>query len=137
MMHKQTIAVSRSWRSFFFRGAVFNSGLNEEKEENEKPRYARLMKLDGEDVVWGHIEECAKVKTYGRPVYGITDEALNLDGFTYEDILIEKVSYFYKNSKWSTAMLLIWHSKFHIYLESFFNHFLVLFLTFPWGDIGY
>ena len=99
MMHKQTIAISSSWHSFFFRGAVFNSGLNEEKEENEKPRYARLMKLDGEDVVWGHIEECAKVKTCGWSAYGITNEALNLDGLTDEDILIEKVSYFYKNSE--------------------------------------
>ena len=52
------------------------------------------MKLDGEDVVWGHIEDCFKVMTSGRSVYGITDEALNLDGFTDEDILIEKVSYF-------------------------------------------
>ena len=83
----------------FFRSAVFNIGLNQEKEEvNEKQRYARLMKLDGEDVVWGHIEDCFKVMTSGRSVYGITDEALNLDGNTNKVILIE-VSYFYKNSK--------------------------------------
>ena len=65
---------------------------------NEKQRYARPMKLDGEDVVWGHIEDCFKVTTSGRSVYGITDKALNLDGNTNKVILIE-VSYFCKNSK--------------------------------------
>ena len=98
MMHKQIIPVSMSWHSFLFRSAVFNSGLNKEKkDDNEKPRYTRLMKLDGEDVVWGHIEELAKVKTCGWSVYGITDEALNLNGFTKMKVnLMEKVSVFTK-----------------------------------------
>ena len=52
MMHKQIIPVSMSWHSFLFRSAVFNSGLNKEKkDDNEKPRYTRLMKLDKEDGV--------------------------------------------------------------------------------------
>ena len=50
------------------------------------------MKLDGEDVVWGHIEECAEVKTSGWSVYGITNEALNLDGVPNKVLLIT-VSY--------------------------------------------
>lgn len=58
MMNTQIIAVSRSQRSILFRIAFFKSALNNGKnEENAKPKFTRLLKPEGEDVVWARIDD--------------------------------------------------------------------------------
>ena len=96
-------------------------------------RFTRLVNLQGEDVVWACIEELPKVKTCGWSVYGVNDEALNFHSFTMMDGWMDgwidgwmdgwmddgSGQCLHKNFECSTAMSLMSHTKFHIYMELF------------------